>query len=240
MAEPPPELSVTPPGTPLSASPRYHHHEQLPNTSMEEDPHAEGARTPKRQRVDSGSGTGKSSDVPEILSIEAASAASAASSSAAAAAAAAAATSVTAVTPSPATNFHSPAKVTINMKSPTSELPEPIDSSSPTLHAALPQSPSPNATPTSIPNSNAVSASAPSSPEASPQIEIADPEDMEQDSNHSNWRPLEEIVRRDSQSDLIQDIADMTPLVDLFPRVRPELSASNSVARFIQIMDKGK
>jgi ubiquitin carboxyl-terminal hydrolase 34 len=200
---------------------------------MEEDPHAEGARTPKRQRVDSGSGTGKGSDIHEILSIEAASAASSS------AAAAAAATSVTSVTPSPATNFHSPAKVTINMKSPTSELPEPIDSSSPTLVAALTQPP-PNATPTSIPNSNAVSASVPSSPEASPQIEIADPEDMEQDSNHSNWRPLEEIVRRDSQSDVIQDISDMTPLVDLFPRVRPELSASNSVARFIQIMDKGK
>lgn len=232
MAEPPPELSFTPPGTPLSASPRYHHHhQQQPNTSMEEDPHAEGARTPKRQRVDSGSGTGKSSDVQEILSIEAASAASSSAS-------AAAVTAVTSVT-SPATNFHSPAKVTINMKSPTSELPEPIDSS-PTLLADLPQSP-PHATPTSIPNnSNVVSVSASSSREASPQIEIADLEDMEQDSNHSNWRPLEEVVRRDSQSDLIQDISDMTPLVDLFPRVRPELSASNSIARFIQIIDKGK
>jgi ubiquitin carboxyl-terminal hydrolase 34 len=195
---------------------------------MEEDPHAEGARTPKRQRVDSGSGTGKGSDVQEILSIEAASAASAV-------AAVTAATSVT----SPATNFHSPAKVTINMKSPTSEIPEPLDSSSPTLLAAVPQSPT-TATPTPILNSHLVSASASSSPEASPQIEIADPEDMEQDSNNSNWRPLEEIVRRDSQSDLIQDISDMDPLIDLFPRYRPELSASNSVARFIQIVDKGK
>lgn len=272
MAESPPDLSLTPPGTPLSASPRYHqtqhqhphhHHQQQPHhpqhqlnnsqTNLMEDPDTEGARTPKRQRVDSGSGA------RESLSIEAASSASAS----AAAAAASAASFVPAIRKTPEPSPNRPAKVTINMKSPTSEI-EPdlnaqpqtetqIQTQTQTRHTSSqtpidpPQSP-PDATPTPITTSNAISASAsasvsaaasPSStPEESPQIEIADPEDMEQDPNSSNWRPLEEVVCESSQPEII-DLSDMTALVDSFPLIRADVTAYESLIRFRQILDRG-
>lgn len=233
MADPPPELSFTPPGTPLSASPQYHNSHS--HSSME-DPQTEGARTPKRQRVDSGSG------VHENLSIEAA------STTAAAAAAVPANSNSNSNHPDHTPNR--PAKVTINMKSPTStsEI-DPLDSS-PTLHphsapTHSPPPPSPSPTPNSIanansnPNSNVISISVSSSPAASPHIEIADLEDMEQDSNTSNWRPLQEVVRDDPHPDLIE-VSDMAALVDSFPRVGSDMSLLGSLQTSCQILEKCK
>lgn len=229
MAEPPPELSFTPPGTPLSTAPRYYQVD-----SMDEvDP--EGARTPKRQRVDSGSG------VHENLSIEAAS-------------------NLTSTSPSvvPAANLNlnsnhnhnhtqsptsptstRPSKVTINMKSPNGEMNDSPNSPSPTpLAASHHQSPPDNTDTTPAPNNqNSNDASLFSSPEASPQIEIADPEDIGQDPNTSNWRPLEDVVTGDPQQDPI-DISNIAPLVDLFP-IRGNLSPFDTLRRMLQLFEHG-
>ncbi|KAK5800872.1 hypothetical protein VI817_003084 [Penicillium citrinum] len=227
MAEPPPELSFTPPGTPLSTAPHYY---QVDSMDLV-DP--EGARTPKRQRVDSGSGA------HENLSIEAASNLPS--------------TSTPSVVPATNVNLNlnsnsnhiqsptsptstRPSKVTINMKSPNGEMNDSPNSPSPTPLAASHRQSSPDTTPApNNPNSNAASLF--SSPEASPQIEIADPEDMGQDPNTSNWRPLEDVVTGDPQADPI-DISDVTPLVDLFP-IRGTLSAYDTLRRMAQLFEHG-
>ena len=228
MAEPPPELSFTPPGTPLSTAPHYY---QVDSMDLV-DP--EGARTPKRQRVDSGSGA------HENLSIEAASNLPS--------------TSTPSVVPATNVNLNlnsnsnhiqsptsptstRPSKVTINMKSPNGEMNDSPNSPSPTPLAASHRQSSPDTTPApNNPNSNAASLF--SSTEASPQIEIADPEDMGQDPNTSNWRPLEDVVTGDPQADPI-DISDVTPLVDLFP-IRGTLSAYDTLRRMAQLFEHGE
>ncbi|KAJ5368932.1 uncharacterized protein N7496_008692 [Penicillium cataractarum] len=210
MAEPPPASSRTPPGAPLNEPTR-----QL--DSMEE---AGPERVQKRPRLDSGSGVSPS------ISIDAAAvAASSAPASAVATPAAPASASDMDTTPDQAR----PAKVTINVKSPTSTSemdiahtmrePSPVPPSTPTR---------PNSTePTGSP-SHVISIS--SSPTQSPEIQAADPEDMDE-----NWRPL---------SDAIQDAAVVevhdppSSLVDTFPRVRENLPARDNLARIVNMIQK--
>ncbi|KAJ5151117.1 uncharacterized protein N7482_010369 [Penicillium canariense] len=212
MAEPPPASSRTPPGAPLNEPTR-------PLSASMEDLDPE--RVQKRPRLDSGSGDSSS------VSIGAATAA---------AAAAAAGTPAAPASEMDTTSDQAfPAsKVTINMKSPTSKMANDTNTYSlgPPGTTACPDSPEPDATPI-----NVISIS--SSPSQSPEIEVAELEDMDQDPNNSNWRPLEDALQDNAPSEVVE-VQDLAPLVDSFPRVRENISAQDSLNRISAIIQKGK
>lgn len=210
MAEPPPASSRTPPSAPLNDPTRPH------NDSMEDlDPQ----RVQKRPRLDSGSGVGPT------ISIDAASAVSASASAPAVATPPAAPASEMDTTP----DQTRPAKVTINVKSPTSEsaMLDGMRDSSPVPGGT---SPRPNSTSPNPTSPNVISIS--SSPAQSPEIQAGDPEDMDE-----NWQPLEEAI----QEDELVEVQDLVPsLVDSFPRVRDNLSAQDNLNRIMAMIQKGK
>lgn len=210
MAEPPPASSRTPPGAPLNEPTRH-------LDSMEE---AGPERVQKRPRLDSGSGVSPS------ISIDAA---------AVAASASAPASAVATPTPASASDMDTtsdqarPAKVTINVKSPTSAE---ID----IAHTMREPSPVPPGTPTR-PNSTEPTGSPPhvisisSSPTQSPEIQAADPEDMDE-----NWRSLSDAIK---QEDVVEVHDLPSSLVDTFPRVRENLPARDNLARIVNMIQKG-
>lgn len=199
MAEPPPESSRTPPGTPLSDSTRDH--------SSMEDPDPQGHR--KRPRLDSGS------RVSESLSVDGAALTPAAPAS------------TMDLTPD-----SRPSKMTINVKSPISEMESETIDPAPTLRDTPPpqSDPDPDAHP-----DNVISIS--SSPIHSPEIEVAELEDMDQDPNTSSWRPLEEALRDQPPPEVIE-VDDMLTLVDSFPRVRERMSSYENLQMIIMMIDK--
>lgn len=217
MVGSPPASYRTPPGAPLIDPTRPQ------NDSMEEpDPE----RVQKRPRLDSGSG------VSPTISIDAAAVAAPASSSASASAPASAV-----ATPPPAPSLEMdttpdqtrPAKVTINVKSPTSETdlangmrdPSPVPGDTPTR----PDSTEPNET-----ASDVISIS--SSPAHSPEIQAGDPEDMD-----GNWQTLEDAIQEED----VLEVEDLAPsLIDSFPRVRENLSVRDNLVRIVALIQKGR
>lgn len=214
MAEPPPASSRTPPGAPLNEPTRH-------LDSMEE---AGPERVQKRPRLDSGSGVSPS------ISIDAAAVAASVSAPASAVATPAAPASASEMDTTP--DQARPARVTINVKSPTStsELdlahtmrePSPVPPGTPTR----PNSTEPNGSP-----SNVISIS--SSPTQSPEIQAADPEDMDE-----NWRPLSDAVQEEEEVVEVHDLP--SSLVDTFPRVRENLTARDNLVRIVSMIQKGK
>lgn len=204
MADPPPESSRTPPGTPLNEPIQPHEH-------LMEDPDLQGTR--KRPRLDSGSRES------ETLSIDRAALTPAAPASE---------TDVARESDRPSN------KMTINVKSPESEMAAEPAQSSPTHPGTVSrnQSPEPDAT-----SANAISLS--SSPAQSPEIEIADLEDMDQDPNTSNWRPLEQALRDEAPHEVLK-VEEMGSLVDSFPRVREKLSARENLQIICVMVERGK
>lgn len=177
-----------------------------PHSELMEDSDPQATR--KRPRLDSGSRVGES------LSLDGA------CSSAAAPA------SQMDVTPDSAR----PSKVTINMKSPTSEMPP----------GPANQASSDPDTPSKIPHpgnaDDAISVS--SSPIQSPEIEVAEPEDMDQDPNNSTWRPLEEALQDQTA---VPDLIDLSSAADLlaeFPKIRENANAADSLNRIILLVDR--
>lgn len=207
MAEPPPESSHTPPGTPLSGPTRHQ------GDSMEDyDPPANR----KRPRLDSGSGV-------ESLSI-----------------ASAAPASDMDLDP----DSRPAGKMTINVKSPTADMPLESVDSAPALPASpLPLPVHPDATPD---NDNVISISSSptsSSPSQSPQIEVATPEDMDADSHPSNWKPLEEAMRDRDQHQAapqIVEVHNISSLVDRFPKTHGRDSTQNSLNQLNVMIDRCK
>lgn len=204
MAEPPPESSRTPPGTPLNEPIQPHEH-------LMEDPDLQGTR--KRPRLDSGSRES------ETLSIDRAALTPAAPAS---------------ETDAAPESDRPSNKMTINVKSPESDMAaEPAQP--PPAHpgtVSRNQSPEPDAT-----SARAISLS--SSPAQSPEIEVADLEDMDQDPNTSSWRPLEEALRDEAPHEVLT-VEEMTSLVDSFPRVREKLSARENVQVICMLVEKGR
>lgn len=174
--------------------------------SSMEDSRPEGHR--KRPRLDSGS------RVSESLSIDAA---------------------LTPAAPASAMDLSPdsrPSKMTINVKSPTSDMDaESIDPIPPPSDSRPPHSiPEPDANP-----NNVISIS--SSPAHSPEIEVAELEDMDQDPNTSNWRPLEEALRDQTQPEVIE-VDDMLSPVDSFPCVQEKATALENLEYMILVIDR--
>lgn len=144
-------------------------------------------------------------------------------------------------------------RVAINMKSPTIESgelqsgpvndPAPSSSSSSTVpdQSALGGD---GAAPPAQPadtigghSTNAISLS--SSPARSPEIEVADVEDVHQDANMSNWRPLGEGLRDRVTPEVVQ-IHDQLSLMDAFPKLQENLSLRENLDEICAIIEKGK
>ncbi|KAJ6006478.1 hypothetical protein N7451_004422 [Penicillium sp. IBT 35674x] len=134
-----------------------------------------------------------------------------------------------------------PSKVTINVKSPTIDM-----TSEPTPLSTQPQpppsatSPQPSTTDnTDMTPSNVISIA--SSPAQSPEIEVAELEDMDQDPNTSNWRPLEEALRGRAVSDVVEvedDPDDPLALIDIFPKLYDDEEARRTLQRIIIMVEK--
>lgn len=182
-----------------------------PHEHLMEDPDPQGTR--KRPRLDSGS------RVSEGLSIDGSSLTPAAPASE---------MDVT------SDSSHPSNKMTINVKSPLTDMAaEPAQLPPPHPGtAAQPQLSEPDAT-----SANVISIS--SSPAQSPEIEVAELEDMDQDPNTSNWRPLEEALRDQAPPEMAE-VEEIVSLVDSFPKVRDKLSARENLNRICIMVEKGK
>jgi ubiquitin carboxyl-terminal hydrolase 34 len=125
-------------------------------------------------------------------------------------------------------------KVTINTKSPLNTMASDLPPSDPELSGSdlelLPDTdPAPN--PISL-------SSSPSSPR-SPEIEVAEPEDINQDPKLSNWKPLGQVVRDQDEPEVIE-IQDVAPLSDSFPKVHTELTARENFKALGDMLEHGK
>lgn len=86
-------------------------------------------------------------------------------------------------------------------------------------------------------SSTAISIS--SSPLRSPEIEVADLEDMDQDPNTSNWRPLGEAFRDQGVAEVVQ-VHEQLSLADSFPKIRGNLDLRESVEEIVTMIEKGE
>ncbi|KAI9374010.1 hypothetical protein BJX61DRAFT_541164 [Aspergillus egyptiacus] len=209
MAAAPLESSSTPPDATSTDTTRP------PSDLMEDtDPHS----TRKRPRLDSGSGICETLSAPNETS---------ASASQPAPDAPAALDQGAPVPNRPAS------RMTINMKSPTT--------------ADNPPS-SPEGTPSEEPNTeasahhsseqapNVVSLS--SSPTQSPEIEVAELEDMDQDPNTTSWKSLGEALRDPAMPDVVQ-FREPVYLPDTFPSLDQDREPRENLEDMCVIIEKG-
>jgi ubiquitin carboxyl-terminal hydrolase 34 len=81
--------------------------------------------------------------------------------------------------------------------------------------------------------SNAISLS--SSPAQSPEIEVAELEDMDQDPNTSSWKPLGEAL---GDSEVVQ-LHEQLSLTETFPKFRGDLDLRDNLEEIGAIIEKG-
>lgn len=125
-------------------------------------------------------------------------------------------------------------KVTINTKSPLPSMAPDLSPSNPELSGSelelLPDI-------DTAPNPISVSSS-PSSPR-SPEIEVAEPEDINQNPNNSNWKSLGQVVRDQDEPEVIE-IQDVLPLSDSFPKVHNEMTPKENFKALGDMLEHGK
>lgn len=117
-------------------------------------------------------------------------------------------------------------RVTINMKSPTGSV------------KAQPDQPGSAASAPPADASAAGAQSASSSPAQSPEIEVAEVEDMDQDPNTSSWRPLGEALRDHAAAEVVQ-LHEPLSLTDSFPKLRGNLDLRESLEEISSMIEKG-
>lgn len=78
-----------------------------------------------------------------------------------------------------------------------------------------------------------------SSPVRSPEIEVAEVEDMDQDPNTSNWRPLGEALRDQTAAEEVVQLHEQMSLTDSFPKFRGNLDLRESVEEIVNMIEKG-
>ncbi|KAE8554713.1 hypothetical protein EYB25_003254 [Talaromyces marneffei] len=84
-------------------------------------------------------------------------------------------------------------------------------------------------------SSTAISIS--SSPSRSPEIEVAEVEDMDQDPNTSRWRPLGDAVQEQSSAGIVQ-VHEQFSLVDHFPKLHGNPDLRESLEETVSIIEK--
>jgi ubiquitin carboxyl-terminal hydrolase 34 len=139
-------------------------------------------------------------------------------------------------------------RVTINMKSPsqamastqdlllTGGLPEREDETQSEV-ANTPTTPTEDATMAGAHSSTAISIT--SSPAQSPEIEVADLEDMDQDPNTSQWRPLGEALREQNTTGVFE-VHEPFSLADQFPKLRGNPDLRESLEETVSMIEKGR
>ncbi|KAL2842484.1 hypothetical protein BJX68DRAFT_244747 [Aspergillus pseudodeflectus] len=215
MAVAPLESSSTPPDTTSTDTTRS------PGDSMEEiDPQS----TRKRPRLDSGSGVCESlSLVNEIVTVPEST------------------PDAPAITDEEAPVLkRSASRMTINMKSPaTPPTPNTPDNPTPDSEQSLVEEMDPvaSAQPISEQPTNFVSLS--SSPAQSPEIEVAELEDMDQDPNTTSWKPLGEALRDPSVPDVVQlRTPEPVDLPGIFPWLSVEQEPRENLAEICMAIEK--
>jgi ubiquitin carboxyl-terminal hydrolase 34 len=73
----------------------------------------------------------------------------------------------------------------------------------------------------------------------SPEIEVADLEDMDQDPNTSNWRPLGEALRDQGAAEVVQ-VHERLSLADSFPKIRGNVDLRESLEEIVTMIEKGE
>ncbi|PGH08928.1 ubiquitin thiolesterase [Blastomyces parvus] len=150
---------------------------------------------------------------------------------------------VTAPVPEPETpNPQRPSsRVTINMKSPTLH----DDSSSHTAEEASAISDQQQEdqhehhhTSLDMISQNQTEISIASSPSHSPEIEVAEVEDMDQDPSTSNWRSLGDALRAPEEPDLVH-VHDGVSLAESFPRLRQDCDVREAVEETASFLERG-
>lgn len=212
MAAAPLDSSSTPPDAPQSTDSTHPHGDFMEDL----DPQC----TRKRPRLDSGSGA------VESLSIDEAAISRMSESTPAAPATPGTTDHDVPVSAAPAS------RVTINVKSPTSDTMA-TDSLNPT--SEHPGAGPPNATPAAD-SPQIVSIS--STPEQSPEIEVADLEDMDQDPNTSTWRTLGEALQDPVTPEVVQ-LQEQPPLSASFPKLRDADDPRENLEGISAIIEKG-
>ncbi|KAA8652357.1 putative ubiquitin C-terminal hydrolase [Aspergillus tanneri] len=128
-------------------------------------------------------------------------------------------------------------RVTINVKSPTTPTmtSENMTSAPEGPPTVQPESGAPpnDEDGTGTHASNAISLS--SSPVQSPEIEVAELEDMDQDPSTSNWKPLGEAL---GDPDVVQ-LQDQPPLTDTFPKLRRDFELRDNLEEICAVIEKG-
>ncbi|KAL1880253.1 hypothetical protein Plec18167_003656 [Paecilomyces lecythidis] len=128
-------------------------------------------------------------------------------------------------------------RVTINMKSPAT-----VKSDSATMESHPEQSdtsplPHPGQSAEINPQSStAISIS--SSPTQSPEIEVADVEDMDQDPATTNWRSLGDALRGQAATEVVQ-LREQLSLPDSFPKLRGNPDLRESIEEMGALIEKG-
>lgn len=122
-------------------------------------------------------------------------------------------------------------RVAIKLKSPTPD----NMASVPEVSPVSGDLPAPSAGVAGVDVSTAISLS--SSPAQSPEIEVADLEDMDQDPNTSSWKSLGEAMREPETPDVVQLQA---PLTDAFPRIHMGNELRENLEEICAIIEKGK
>ncbi|KAL3457508.1 hypothetical protein BJX64DRAFT_268792 [Aspergillus heterothallicus] len=216
MAVAPLESSSTPPNITSTDTTRS------PGDSMEEtDPQS----TRKRPRLDSGSG------VCDSLSVVNETAAAIPKYT----------PDAPAVTDEEAPVLNRPAsRMTINMKSPTTPpTPKTPDTPTPTSEQSLTEESNPAASGRPIGEQPANVVSPSSSPAQSPEIEVAELEDMGQDPNTTSWKPLGEALREHSIADVVQlRTPEPVDLPSLFPSLSEDRDPRENLAEIYLTIEK--
>ena len=126
-------------------------------------------------------------------------------------------------------------KMTINVKDTPAEMAD--ESLDPEQNPPTPPSSSshPDA---DAPHDNVISIS--SSPAQSPEIEVAEPEYIGQDSNTSNWKTLDEVMRDQADAEVVEVHDQSFSLRDMFPKLRDHLSPWENLHRMCTMIEKCK
>lgn len=124
-------------------------------------------------------------------------------------------------------------KVTINMKSP----PSPAALELPSAESQLPDNAPELQADSDAASANVISIHS-SSSQGSPHIEVADPEDMNEEPNHSNWKPLAEVLNEQGDMEIVE-AEDIVPLTDSFPKLHEDMRPRDNFKAIADMIEHG-
>lgn len=239
MAAAPLDSSSTPPGAAAAATASSSDQTRFHDDSMED---TNRQSTRKRPRLDSGSGAHESWSTDEM------SGRTASSATATGGGGGVAADQDEEEEEKEEEETSRPAnRVTINTKSPT-EKPSMSNFDGPAVSSSSPTDPDQSsatapavAQPAEVDarSSNPTSISISSSPAQSPEIEVADVEDGDQDGNTSSWKPLGDALRDRVTPPEVVQLHTQLSLTEAFPKLHENLGLRENLEEICSIIEKG-